>query len=95
MVGFHAFVDLPVRRGASAQEQSEGDTGGEEAGGRCPAGHDAAELDGVELVRLTRAVLERPAGGAVEDETVRLAVPLGPLGDDVGDDAAPPCARRA
>ena len=81
-------VDVPIRHDGSVQERLEDDTGREEAGARRPAGHDAAEFDGVELVRLARAaVLERPAGGAVEDDAVGLVVPLGPFGDDVGDDA--------
>src|SRR5918995_2499443 len=78
-----------VRRGGPAREQLEDDTGREEAGARRPPGHDAAELDGVELEHLPRAsaALERPTGRAVEKEAVRPAMPLGPLGDDVGDDA--------
>src|SRR4030095_16204405 len=64
----------------------EGDTGREEPGAGHSAGDDAAELDGVELVRLARAaVLERPAGGAVEDEGVRPAMPPRPFGAAVGD----------
>src|SRR4029450_6831674 len=79
------FVLGRFLRGGSVREQLEDDTGREEAAARRPAGHDAAELDGIELVHLAgAAALERPAGGAVEDEVGRLAVPLGPFGGDGG-----------
>ncbi len=68
---------------------SEGDDRGEQAGGLASPGEQATELDGVDHGRFAAgARREGAAGGTGQLERERLAVAAGPLGDDVGDDAA-------
>ena len=61
----------------------------EDPGAGQATGEGADEVEGVDLDAFAvDALAELAAGGTVEHELERLAVDAGPLGDDVGDEAA-------